>query len=267
MSIFTALIFLTLGLFIGSFLNVVILRLGTGKTFISGRSVCVHTGKPLLWYDMVPVVSFVILRGRSRFSGQPLSIQYPLVELITGLLFVATYWKIFGWGGQAITALLLVEFIIVLVIMCLLVIIAFYDMRTKIIPNPLVYTFIILSATLLAIKGPTFADIFAGPLLYAPIAFLWLISRGRWIGYGDAKFALGMGWFLGLILGISAYMLSFWIGAIISVGLLALKEALDKWMSFLPKTFTIKSEVPFGPFLILGTLIAYFFNLNVFLFF
>ena len=87
------------------------------------------------------------------------------------------------------------------------------------------------------------------------------------MGYGDAKLAWGIGWFLGLMLGVSAVILSFWIGAIISLALIGLKKLLDERLSFLSENFTIKSEVPFAPFLVVGTLIVFYFNINVLLLF
>lgn len=259
--------FLIFGLFIGSFLNVVILRWGTGKTFISGRSVCVHTGKVLPWYDLIPVLSFVALGGKSRFSKEPLSIQYPFVEILTGVVFLGTYWKFFQQGLPEVTSLYVLQFLITLVVLCILIVIALYDLRTKIIPNPLVYSFIILSGIVLLMQGAPMWDVLAGPILWAPFAAMWFFSRGTWMGYGDAKFAWGMGWFLGLVLGISAVMLAFWIGAVVSLILLALIKVSKHSIPFLPRGLTIKSEVPFAPFLVLGTLLVLFFNINVLLIF
>ena len=254
MNIILPLSFLFLGLFVGSFLNVVILRWGTNKSIIKGRSVCAHTGKPLFWYDLIPVLSFIILKGKSRFSGEALSVQYPLVEIITGILFLGVY-QIVG----SVSALLFLYLISV----SLLIVICFYDLRTKIIPNSLVYSFIVISLLILLLKGFEVGDFWAAPLLWFPFAFLWLVSKGAWIGYGDAKLAWGMGLFLGLWGGISAVLIAFWVGAVISLVLLFLQRFQ---LSFLPKSLTIKSEVPFAPFLVIGTLLVLFFNLNVFVF-
>ena len=275
MEIFALLFIFIVGLFVGSFLNVVIMRWGTGKSFVTGRSVDVGTGKTLPWYDLVPILSFICLRGRSRFSGKMLSIQYPVVELITSLLFAGTYWKLFGTEFPYSVDMLSVSLLFLyLFIISVLVVIAFYDLRTKIIPNSLVYIFIFLSGLVLFMHYGLelftrvgFLEILAGPILWFPFAFLWFVSRGAWMGYGDAKLAWGIGWFLGLLLGISAVILSFWIGAIISLALIGLKKLLDERLSFLSENFTIKSEVPFAPFLVAGTLIVFYFNINVLLLF
>ena len=135
------------------------------------------------------------------------------------------------------------------------------------------YSFIVISFVALFLQygsnlfGLSLKDLLAAPILWLPFALLWFVSRGTWMGYGDAKLAWGIGWFLGLFGGISAVMLSFWIGAVISLILLGLKKLLENKLSFLPKTFTIKSEVPFAPFLVVGTLLVFLFHLNVFLFF
>ena len=271
MSIFIPLFIFTLGLFVGSFLNVVIMRWGTGKSFIFGRSMDMGTGTPLPWYDLVPVASFILLRGKSRFSGKSLSIQYPVVEIITGLSFVGIYWKMFG--GQfpyVLDVFSVTQMLLFMAITSLLIIIAFYDLRTKIIPNSFVYSFIVLSGFMLLLNFEgTFSlwDLLAGPILWFPFAFLWFVSRGAWMGYGDAKLAWGIGWLLGLTPGVSAVILSFWIGAIISLALVGLKKLLNEQLSFLSENFTIKSEVPFAPFLVAGTLIVFYFNINVLLLF
>jgi len=209
----------------------------------------------------------VILKGKSRFSGKPLSLQYPFVELFTGLLFLGVYMKFFEAFIFPLTVLYVVQLALVLAVMCLLVVIAVYDFHTKIIPNELVYTFILLSGILMLLQGVTWWHVLAGPILWFPFAFLWFVSRGAWMGYGDAKLAWGMGWFLGVFMGLSAVVLSFWIGAVVSLTLLGIAKLLENSLSFLPKGLTIKSEVPFAPFLVVGTLLIFFFEINVFFLF
>ena len=118
-----SIVLLILGLFVGSFLNVVILRWDSDRSIVTGRSVCAHTGKKLPWYDLIPVFSFLMLRGKSRFSGKPISPQYPVVEIITGLLFAGTYWR-YGYLFRLDPDSLLL-FLAYLIIVCLLVVISF----------------------------------------------------------------------------------------------------------------------------------------------
>ena len=137
----------------------------------------------------------------------------------------------------------------------LLIVIAVYDIRHKIIPNALVYTFILVSflgmfSNAYGIITPDPIDAFAGILIPLPFYILWLLSKGRLMGFGDLKLMMGMGFFLGLSQGVAALMISFWVGAIISIILLIARHS----------RYTMKSEIPFGPFLVFGTLFVYIFG-------
>lgn len=260
-----------LGLFIGSFLNVIIYRYGTGGWWrgrgAAGRSKCFSCGKPLHWYELVPVLSFVIQRGRCRGCRSKIAWQYPTVELLTGLAFLGVY-QLFP------DSYLLVS--LSWAIFSLLIIILVYDLRHKIIPDGPVFAFIGLS--LLTATSRTFLDIDSSRkvldvntwlmlgqyLLAALILFLffwalWYFSGGRWMGFGDAKLAAGVGLLLGLQPGITAIVLAFWSGALVGVGLILIGK-LFKSLGF---KLSIKSEIPFAPFIILGTALALFGQLNL----
>ena len=158
-----------------------------------------------------------------------------------------------------------------LVITSLLISILVYDMRHKIIPNGLVYTFILLALLstvmepgTLQMHLPALSALTAGPLLFLPFYFLWFVSKGAWMGLGDGKLALGIGWFFGISGGLSAIVLAFWIGAAVSILLLTLSHIQTKYQLFrVRKKFTIKSEMPFAPFLILGFFIMFFFTIDI----
>lgn len=243
------------GLIIGSFLNVVICRYNTGKTF-GGRSMCFSCGKILKWYELVPVLSFLFLRGKCSVCKSKISWQYSIVEIVTGLLFLGAFF--------------LSPFnIYLLVYLCaqfaLLMVIAVYDIRHKIIPDAFVYVFAILA--LARILSSLFLgnydssvllwNILAGPICFLPFAGVWYFSRGKWIGFGDAKLALGMGWFLGLSNAYIAIVLAVWTGAIVGVGLILYTKIL---CFATDKKITMKSEIPFGPFLVFGLLMVLFFE-------
>lgn len=256
------------GTIIGSFLNVVILRYNTGASFLSGRSFCFSCGKKLLWYELLPVISFFLLRGKCAGCGSKISLQYPLVELTTGLLFLGTIYKL--GVVNIFTIYHLFSSIYFYIVWSILIIISVYDLRHKIIPDLLVFLFAIFSVAHLVVTigvgkifhAPYSWDLLAGPLFALPFAALWLFSKGRWMGLGDAKLALGIGWFLGLIKGGTAIILGFWMGAVVGLTLIGISKL--PLLNARGQAFGFQSEIPFGPFLILGTVIAYFCNINLF---
>ena len=281
-------LFFIFGSIVGSFLNVVILRYNTGKT-LSGRSQCFSCQRKLRWHELLPVVSFLALRGKCRTCRSKISIQYPLVEFLTGVIFALTASKTLSLGVLfsnidlqppfyfshiPIVYTLLTAYYLLL--FSFLVVIFVYDLRHKIIPDTFVYLFIILSPLSLFLDQSSFEfqtvqfwDVLAGPLLFLPFFLMWFFSSGRWMGLGDGKLAWGIGWFLGLERGVSAILFAFWLGAAVSLSLLFLscvrRASLFRRYSLFPafKNLTIKSEVPFAPFLIIGMWIVFFFNLSL----
>ena len=242
-----------LGILIGSFLNVVALRYNTGMT-LKGRSKCFSCGKNLKWYELVPLFSFAFQKGKCRNWKSKISWQYPVVELLAGILFVLVIWAFPPLTVQASFTTLYYIFIT-----CLLLVIVIYDVKHKIIPDQMVYLFGIISLLRLFISPdfnfvvPSAYSILAGPILALPFALLFFLSKGTWMGLGDAKLVLGIGWTLGLIKGISAIVLSFWIGAILSV----------IWMYIVFRKVKSHYEIPFGPFLVLGMYLVLLFNIQV----
>ncbi len=258
-----------LGTLVGSFLNVVILRFGTDLEISNGRSKCLKCGVLIKWFDNIPVLSFILLGGKCGGCKENISWQYPLVEVATGFLFVAGAGKI-GLLDQGVLLSfpVILNSIFLILIMSLLIIIFVYDLYHKIIPDVFSYSFAFLSFVGLIYRFwpniftyPNYLDLLAGPILFLPFYLLWKFSQGRLIGLGDGKLALGMGWFLGLAGGVSAVILAFWIGAVVSLSLLAIGKIFESkgWLGKL----RMKSEVPFGPFLIVGTLVAYFWEVDL----
>ncbi len=250
------------GLVIGSFLNCVIYRLEKEESFLKGRSYCPHCKHQLSWQDLIPVLSFFILKGKCRYCGKPISYQYPLVEIGTGILFLLIF-NFFGFaksceaGQISISSFEILNLSYLLLISSLLIIIFVYDFKHYIIPDRVVFP---------AIAIVFFYQLFTnwnlgfnwnlelGIWSFIASAFLAsgfflsiiLISRGAWMGLGDVKLAFLMGLLLGFPNIIVALFLAFLIGAIIGIGLIISKKK------------TVKSEVPFGPFLVIGTFIAMF---------
>ncbi len=236
------------GAAIGSFLNVVIFRYNSGESALKGHSRCFSCGKKLSWYELIPIFSFLVQRGKCHGCGSKISLQYPAVEILTGLLFALIYLKFFN------NPLLITYY---LLLITLLIVIAVYDLKHFIIPNKTVWLFNALAFVFLFFNVSSFKfqvlGLLSGLSFFAFFALLWLVSRGRWMGFGDAKLALGMGWVLGPAKTVVAFMFSFWIGAIIGIILLIFQKS----------KYGLKSQIPFGPFLVIGFLIALFIDFNL----
>jgi prepilin signal peptidase PulO-like enzyme (type II secretory pathway) len=251
-----------LGTIIGSFLNVVIFRLNTGKSIAKGRSICMTCNRTLRWYELLPVLSFLIQSGRCRRCASRISHQYPIVEFLTGIVFtlISLHFLPIIFFSQPNYVFLVVAYSF---IFSLLIVISVYDIRHKIIPDLLVYIFIVLSFGLVFVNhttiGPLFivpilANLLSGPVLALPFALLWLVSSGRWMGLGDAKLILGLGWMLGLFFGIASLVLSFWLGSIVGLILMLLFRS----------KVGMRTEIPFAPFLIVSSFIVFLFNIDIF---
>lgn len=229
-----------LGLSVGSFLNVFIDRLPRGESPLSGRSRCDHCKRTLRWFELIPVVSFLLQAGCCRRCHQRLSLQYPLIELGTGLGF----WLIYRFGnvgslGLIGSALLFSSFTVI----------AVADLKYHIIPDSMlaVATMGLFCLAFSPVLPVSFSN---HPLsaLGASVFFytLFLVTHGRGMGFGDVKLAAVLGLWLGYPMIIIALYLAFLTGALVSVILILLKKK------------TLKSRIAFGPFLILGSLAALF---------
>lgn len=235
-----------LGTIIGSFLNVFALRWNTGLK-LGGRSSCSTCNTQLKWWELLPVLSFFVLRGRCSKCGAKISWQYPIIEIWTGLVFATL---------PGINIFLLLTF-------SLYIAISIYDVRHKIIPDGMVYLSIFFAFIYRFLQtGNTSVDWLAGPILFCFFGAIWAISRGRAMGFGDAKLALSIGLLLGGAVSFSAIVLAFWIGAaygLVTIGVSRITPLLRG-----SKFITMKSEVPFAPFIILGAWLAEIFRLDLF---
>lgn len=245
-----------LGTLLGSFLNVVILRYHTGMG-LGGRSMCMSCGKTLHAHELIPILSFLFQRGRCRKCKAKLSIQYPIVEALSGfvvLISALTLSPILDYS----TSVFITLFIYIVFIFSLLLVISVYDLRHKVIPNALSLAFVILSffSIFMSVTGPvvpTVLELFSGFFLALPFALISLGSKERLMGFGDVKLIFGIGYLLGLSSGIMAVLLSFWIGTAVALVLLLFRKF----------GFNLKSEIPFAPFLALGTFIVFITSINI----
>lgn len=238
------------GLVVGSFLNVVIFRYNTGESVVGGRSRCLSCAKELHWYELVPVFSWLAQRGRCRGCFSPLSPQYVLVEISTALLFALT------WSLGLSLILTLGSWISI----ALLIVIAAYDIRHTIIPDGPVFMlmFLGLLRILFIAAFPTW-DLFTG--LFWPLGFflIWHASKGEWMGFGDVKLALAIGWLLPYPFNVVSVMFAFWTGALWGIGGMLFGKLLRS-----PRAhYKLASQIPFGPFLVLGALIEFFLRIEL----
>ena len=236
-----------LGLLVGSFLNVVIARVPEGRSVIRPRSACPRCGVFIAPRDNIPVASWLMLRGRCRACGEPIPVQYPLVEAGNAVL-----WALLGaWAGVDVGRLALLPLLLVLTSAGLAL--AVIDARLHRLPNAIVvplWPISILGLGLAAwLSGSAaWTSALLGALVWMGVlGGLWLVTRGRGMGLGDVKLApvLGaaLGW-LGVGIAIFGLVLAFAIGAV--VGVIALASRRSGW----------HQRIAFGPFLLAGALVA-----------
>ncbi|OGZ79474.1 MAG: hypothetical protein A2528_02365 [Candidatus Staskawiczbacteria bacterium RIFOXYD2_FULL_37_9] len=256
-----------LGISIGSFLNCAIYRLEQKKK-LTGRSFCPHCKHTLIWKDLIPVFSFLYLRGKCRYCHKKISWQYPLVEIAAGILFLIIFLmssRALPQQGVAIQSIctklldchvasllaMTAYLVFMFYVASSLVIIFIYDLKHYLIPDKVLLPAIIITF-LYRLFESFWIPAFAGMTVLAVIIsagfffIIWLVSRGRWMGFGDVKLAVLMGLLLGVSNVLVALFLAFFFGAIIGIILMILDRK------------GLKSEIPFGPFLILGTFMALF---------
>ena len=247
-----------IGVFVGSFLNVIIDRLPRKETITKGRSHCEFCKKVLTWYDLIPLLSFLMIKGKCRYCHKSLSLYYPIIELSTGITFVAAYSflsEIYHFP------LIIYHLIYYLIIISAFIVIFFEDLKFGIIPDKVVFPAIIISLFYLIfnLQFPTrvamqsvagssiFNYVFSAIRAFTFFLILFIITKGKGMGFGDVKLSFLLGLILGFPKIILALYLAFLTGAILGIILILWK-----------KKKSIKETIPFGPFLIIGTLLSLF---------
>ena len=229
-----------LGLAIGSFLNVLIFRLPENKSIL-GFSRCRNCKERISWHDNIPVLSFLFLKGRCRSCKTKISWQYSLIELLTAFLFLFSFLTYRGNPLFLIYTLFLIG---------LFIVIAVIDLKHLIILDSLVLAGFIVSLSYFMLSAFYFVDSLYGLLFFAGMfLFIFLMSKGKWIGFGDVKLAAMLGFIFGLESSVSIFYLTFSVGFIYAIMLLTLKKA------------DLKTEVPLGS---LMSIVSIFFLLTGF---
>ncbi len=256
------------GLCLGSFVNALVWRVheqtkssrkrAKELSIMHGRSMCVHCHHELAWYDLLPGISWLLLGGKCRYCHKPISWQYPVVELLTASLFISSYifWPtevqnfgILAWISFAFWLVLLTGFVALLV----------YDLKWMLLPNRIIYPLMAVAAVFTGLNILNDFEIsnFYNLILSVIIAgglflILFQISDGRWIGGGDVK----LGFLSGLVLAdpYQAFLMLFLAS---TLGTTVVIPGL------LTKKFKATSRIPFGPFLVVSTIVVKLFGVSV----
>lgn len=241
--------FFVLGAIVASFVGVLVARINTGQSFLSGRSRCDACQAPLSPRALAPIISYLASRGRARCCGTRLSPRAPLTELLLGGLFALAY-LVLGPTGALPFMLLALSALLALVL---------YDLAHQILPSSLLAVFVAASAATRFLLSPSLSafslSLIIALLIAMSLALIHFFSRGRAMGLADAPLAFGLALLAGPA-ALSGFIFSFWIGALVGIALLLRRPAGSR----------MGVEVPFAPFLAAGFLLAYFTQWNPFAF-
>ncbi len=263
-------ILIVFGLAFGSFINALVWRVheqsrpkkkrvasDSELSIYRGRSMCPHCQHTLAWYDLLPVVSWALLRGKCRYCHKPISAQYPIVELTTAGLFTSSY--VF-WPFALVGAVSYLLFGLWLVCLVMLVALAVYDLRWMLLPNRIVFPLTAVSVVYAGLSAVVADDpkqsillsvvslLIAGGIFYV----LFQISAGKWIGGGDVK----IGFALGLLLGLPQFaFLMLFLASIIGI--------VFSLPTIIFKKVGLKGQIPFGPALIVATVVVKLFGASI----
>lgn len=258
MLILSIIIVLIFGLVIGSFLNVVINRLNLRQNLISPGSHCPECKHKLGFFDLIPVFSFIFLRGKCHYCHKKISWQYPLVEFATAISFLLIFFKFVDINNINLDFIVILEqLLIYFFFTSILIIIFVYDLKHYLIPNKIIYPAIIITLLIQILPIPEFPNISISSLIIGSLIpgifflILVLLSKEKWMGAGDVK----LGFLCGLIVGYPnifvALFISFVGGAFVAVLLMLFKKK------------NLKGKMPYGTLLTTATFITILFGSQI----
>jgi leader peptidase (prepilin peptidase)/N-methyltransferase len=248
------LLLVVLGLVLGSFVNALVWRLRNNKDWVNDRSECPHCHHKLAPVDLIPVLSWVMLKGKCRYCHKKID-DNPLVEITLPIIFVASY---FFWP-HPLHGSGLMEFVFWLIFLVGFMALTVYDLRWFLLPDKIVFPLVVLAVLqvfLIAINEGDWGILISSLLGVAAVAgifyVLYQVSKGTWIGGGDVK--------LGLVLGLLA-------GGLLEGFLLLFAASIAGVIAALPMIIqgkaNRKTQLPFGPFLILGLIVVKLFGAGI----
>ena len=229
-----------IGICVGSFLNVLVFRTHDERSVMRGRSKCIKCEVPIAWYDLIPILSYILLRQRCRKCKSSISWQYPLVELVTGLLFVVVFLV-------HLDKLTLVDPVLIrdLIFTIFLIVLFVYDLKYQLLLDRFTIPAMIVALLINLFLGVSIWSMLVGAIVIGGFFLVqWLLSKGKWIGDGDIRMGALMGLMLGLTQGLVALFLAYILGALIGIVLIVSKKA------------RMKTQIPFGTFLALATFVS-----------
>lgn len=252
----TAMLVFAFGACIGSFLNVLIWRLPKEQSISKGRSRCPNCNTQLSWYNLLPIISFVWQNGRCHHCRKLISVRYPTIEVICASLFLLAWYLIEPTDLYSWLLLLRDWFIISVLIVVFVIDLEHYLILDKV---------VLPSAVILLLGGIGFdvwlgsawqssittSSILGAVIGFLPFFLLWSVSRGRWIGLGDAKFGIFLGTTFGFPLILLSYFLAFLLGGLVAIPLLLLGKK------------QLGSKLPFGTFLAVSALVVLWFGQDI----
>ena len=232
------------GTIVGSFLNVCIYRIPMGESVIYPFSHCPECGEKIKWYDNIPIISYLILRGKCRNCGEKISVQYPLIELLTGILTAGVIWKY----GISLVSLYF------LILACVLIVVSMIDIKTMLVPVKLCYFAMVAGIMLspfipiISLKDSILGASFGAGIILFIIETYYIFTGKEGMGYGDANIMALIGAFLGWEKVLLTIFFASLIGSVVGVALMVLKGKNTKF------------ALPFGPFLSAGAYITILFG-------
>lgn len=240
------------GASIGSFVQVVATRFNVAPVLRS-RSKCLSCGEALRVLDLVPLFSYLFLRGKCRYCRSSFGIENLLVEMVYGFIYMLLYHFILSTSSPTAAILWLVYYSLLLIS---LGVIALYDYKHSYVPPVFLSLFSFLAFVMLSIRFMHDGDArtLLGPIVVAlPFLVIWLFSRGKALGFGDVILFLGVGAFFGIEQGLAVLLLSVWIGAIAGVTTLLLKRKK-----------LLGTALPFVPFIVIAFMLVLFTDIDIF---